>query len=85
MVHRYAEFDKDRSVSRIELRYFIDKTVHTTYLYHQTYTKLSIFGHSLKELIFFVCLIILQSLVPFTYPKHGILSITCVCEADTHA
>lgn len=74
MVHLYAKFDKDRSVSRIELRYFIDKTVHTTYLYHQTYTKLSIFGHSFKEIIFFVCLIILQSLAPYTY----------VCVADTH-
>lgn len=53
-------------------------------MYHQIYTKLSIFGHYFKELIFFVCLIILQSLAPFTYPKHGTLSTTCVCVADTH-
>lgn len=43
-------------------------------MYHQTYTKLSIFGHSFKEIIFFVCLIILQSLAPYTY----------VWVADTH-
>lgn len=48
------------------------------------YIKLSICGHSFNELIFFVCLIILQSLAPLTYPKHGILSTTCVCVADTH-